>query len=105
MAGYNYVCVDSNGKKKKGQVEAVDETKALQILKNDGMIPISIVEQNIFNKKAEITLTPPVKSRDLSIFCRQLVSIISSGVSVVNALYMLGEQTENKYLRTAIKDT
>ena len=105
MAGYNYVCIDANGKKKKGQVDAVDEIKALQILKNDGMIPISVIEQNVFTKRTELDLTKPVKPRDLSVFCRQLVSIISSGVSVVNALYMLSEQTENKRLKEAIHDT
>lgn len=105
MPGFNYVYIDQKGKQKKGQMEAVDETKVLQSLKNDGYIPISIAKQNVLNKPAEIRFDPPIKPRDLSVFCRQLVSIISSGVSVVNALYMLGEQTENKRLRVAIKET
>lgn len=105
MPGFNYVYIDKNGKQKRGQMEAIDETRVLQSLKNEGYIPISIAKQNALNKRTEIHLDPPIKPRDLSVFCRQLVSIISSGVSVVNALYMLGEQTENKRLREAIKDT
>lgn len=105
MPGFNYVYIDQKGKKRKGQMEAVDETKVLQSLKNEGFLPVLVTKQNVLNKPAEINFTKPVKPRDLSVFCRQLVSIISSGVSVVNALYMLGEQTENKRLKDAIKDT
>ncbi len=44
-------------------------------------------------------------SRDLSIFCRQFVSISKAGVSIVDALEMLADQTENKELKKAIYDT
>ncbi len=44
------------------------------------------------------------KARDLSLFCRQFVSIIDAGVSVISALELLTGQTENKRLRTAIAD-
>lgn len=105
MSAYNYTYIDNKGKQKKGQMEAVDEAIVLQSIKNEGNIPISVKRQNALNKPATFNLSSPVKPRDLSIFCRQLVSIISSGVSVVNALYMLSEQTENKKLKTAIQDT
>lgn len=105
MPAYNYVYIDKKGKQKRGQMEAVDESIVLQSIKNEGNIPVSVKKQTVLNKQASIDLSSPVKPRDLSIFCRQLVSIISSGVSVVNALYMLSEQTENKKLKTAIQDT
>ena len=40
----------------------------------------------------------------MSVFCRQFASILNAGVSVVNALEMLAEQTENKNLKKAIMD-
>lgn len=41
----------------------------------------------------------------MSVFCRQFSSILKAGVSVINALEMLSEQTENKKLQEAIKRT
>ncbi len=41
----------------------------------------------------------------MSVFCRQFASILKAGVSVINALEMLGEQTENKRLKEAIERT
>ena len=44
-----------------------------------------------------------IPARDMSVFCRQFASILKAGVSVINALEMLGEQTENKRLKEAIE--
>ncbi len=41
----------------------------------------------------------------MSVFCRQFASILKAGVSVINALEMLAEQTENKRLKEAIERT
>ena len=46
-----------------------------------------------------------IPARDMSVFCRQFASILKAGVSVINALEMLGEQTENKRLKEAIERT
>lgn len=105
MQGYNYVYIDKSGKSKKGQMEAVDEARVIQSLKNEGLIPVSVEKQTALTKRTEINISAPIKPRDLSVFCRQIVSVLGSGVSIVDALMMLGEQTENKRLREAIKDT
>lgn len=56
--------------------------------------------ENALNK--EITFgTPRVKARDYAVFCRQFVAILKAGVSVINALQMMSEQTENKALKAA----
>ena len=50
-------------------------------------------------------LARKIPARDMSVFCRQFASILKAGVSVINALEMLGEQTENKRLKEAIERT
>ena len=45
-----------------------------------------------------------IPARDMSVFCRQFASILKAGVSVINALEMLGEQTENKRLKEALRE-
>lgn len=41
------------------------------------------------------------KPRDMSVFCRQFVSMTKAGVTISEALKMLTEQTENDRLREA----
>lgn len=102
MAGYEYVAVDKSGKQKKGKMEAQSEERVKEFLKNEGLIPISVKEQSFFSKDLNIG-SKKVKPRDLSIFCRQFNSILSAGVTILNALQMLADQTENKVLREAIR--
>jgi type IV pilus assembly protein PilC len=103
MASYSYIIIDKNGKEKKGTMEAATEDKVIATLRAEGYIPISVVPQNILTKDINITFGNPVKPREFSVFCRQFVSILSAGVSIINALDMLQEQTENKALSQAIK--
>ena len=105
MAGYVYVAADAAGRERRGKMEAPNEERVFQLLRADGMFPISIKEQNIFNRDLNISFTRPIKARDYSVFSRQFVSIIAAGVPILKALEMLVEQTENKELKKGIKET
>ena len=104
MNSYSYLVINKKGKVQKGSIEAIDEEKAKFLLKAEGFLPVSLEKQSFLNKDINITVGNPVKSRDLSVFCRQSVSILTAGVSVVNALDLLTQQTENKVLSEAIKE-
>lgn len=105
MAEFSYIAITKEGKERKGKMEAGDETKVRVTLRGEGLIPINVTELNLLNKDINITVGNPVKVRELSVFCRQFQSILNAGVTIVNALDMLTEQTENKVFRTAIKET
>ncbi len=105
MAGYNYVAADIRGRERKGKMEAPNEERVFQLLKAEGLYPISIKEQNIFNRDINLSITKPIKARDYSVFARQFVSIIGAGVPIIKALEMLVEQTENKVLKKGLKET
>lgn len=104
MPGYSYVAVDSRGKEKRGRMDAENREEVVRQLKNDGLIPVSIREQGVLNKEIDFSIGKKVKPRDLSVFCRQFVSITQAGVPMKEALQMLTEQTENKYLKQAVAD-
>ena len=104
MPGFTYVAVDNRGKEKRGSIEADNREKVIDILKNDGLIPVSVKEQGALNKDIDFSIGKKVKPRDLSVFCRQFVSITQAGVPMKEALQMLSEQTENKWLKRAISE-
>lgn len=100
MPGFIYRAIGNDGKEKKGNVTAVSIEQAAAKLKADGLIITKIDPETVLNKDLSFG-TPSVKPRDYSVFCRQFVSIIKAGVSVINALQMMSEQTENKALKAA----
>lgn len=104
MPSFSYMVIDNKGKEKKGTMEAANEDKVITKLRAEGLIPISVVPQSILNKEIHLSIGNPVKSRDLSVFCRQFMSILAAGVSIINALDMLQEQTDNKILAKSIKE-
>jgi type IV pilus assembly protein PilC len=103
VANYTYVIAENSGKEVKGSLEAASLEQATQILKERGSTVISLQETGALGRDVQLDLfQKKPKPRDLSVFCRQFVSIVDAGVPVLSALEMLGEQTENKVLRGAI---
>lgn len=103
MAEYQYRVITPEGKEKKGNIEAKTSEQAVALLKAQKNIVLSVEETNLMNKDINLSFGGKVTARDFSIFCRQFVSIISAGVSIVTALEMMCEQTENKKLKEALK--
>lgn len=102
MPSYQYTAINEKGKQIKGSIEAENKEKAIISLKAEGKLPLKIEEQNILNKDINFSLGSSVKTRDIAVFCRQFHSIISAGITILRALEMLAEQTNNKILRKAI---
>ena len=102
MPNYQYRIITQDGKEKKGSMDARNAEQATGILKSQGHTVVGISEANTFNKDININIGAAVKARDFSIFCRQLVSILNAGVSIIEALEMMKDATENKTLRAAL---
>lgn len=102
MAEYIYLAVTPEGKEKKGNIEAADEAKAKAMLKKDGLTPIRLSPATVLTKGINIQLGSKFKTRELAVFCRQFHSILNAGVTIIEALRMLGAQTENRIFARAI---
>ncbi len=104
MATYGYEVLDKDGKIKKGSIDADSMEKARAELKTQGMTVVSLSEQSLLTRDIEIDIGGKPTNRDLSVFCRQFVSMTKAGVTIVEAMRMLSEQTENKKLKKALDD-
>src|SRR2546421_5486474 len=103
-ATYNYSVRDKSGKLVSGTLDAENQAAVANRLKAMGYSPISINETNAGLKK-EIklpSLGSKVKLKDLAIFSRQFATMVNSGLSLLRALTILTEQTENKFLAEVI---
>ena len=61
-------------------MEAENRDEVSQQLKKDGLFPVEIKEQGVLNKEIDLSIGKKVKPRDLSVFCRQFVSITQAGL-------------------------
>lgn len=104
MPSYSYEAIDNNGKILKGSLEADDEASVKAELKRQGITPVSIREQSALNKDINIDIGGKPTTRDLSVFCRQFVAMFKAGVSMIDAMKMLTEATENKKLKKAAEE-
>ncbi len=103
---YAYSVRDKAGKLVSGTLEAESQAAVANRLKGMGYSPISINESNAGLKK-EISLPKlgsKVKLKDLAVFSRQFATMINSGLSLLRALSILTEQTENKVLAEVIAE-
>lgn len=103
MAEYTYLAVDGEGRQKRGNIVAETELLALQWLKNEDLYPIKIKKANLLTREVDFSIGKAVASKDLSVFCRQFSSMLSAGVTLLEALDMLATQTENKQMVKAIR--
>lgn len=102
MAAWGFVAIDKSGKEIKGSKEADSEEQVLRELKAQGLIVLDVTEQNALTKDISIDIGGKPTARDLSVFCRQFASITRAGVTIIEALRMLAEATENKKMQKAL---
>ncbi len=103
MAKYKYRITDKYGKEVRGTMESVSEEAAIARLKGEGSVVLDIKEyKSLSDASWNITIGNPVKKKEITIFCKQFYSILNAGVSVVEGLKMIQDQTQNKILRKAL---
>ena len=102
MAEFQYRVITPEGKEKKGTMEGKSIEQVTGVLKAQKNVILNVSEASLMNRDINFSLGGRVSARDYSIFCRQFVSIISAGVSIINALEMMRDQTENRTLKKAL---
>jgi type IV pilus assembly protein PilC len=104
MATFSYTVRDAGGQSRSGTSEAENAEILRRRLQEQGFTVTDIKQTAAGKKRAAGGGWGRVKLNDLAIFCRQFSTMIDAGVSLVRALDVLGEQTQNPKLRRMIID-
>src|SRR3954447_25540552 len=104
MAAFAYDAINSQGLDISGVIHAPDMTAAREQLQMRGLLPHSLSERTAAGEGRATAAFKKVKPKALQIFARQFATMIAAGVSVVQALVTLEDQTDDKYLREVIAD-
>jgi type IV pilus assembly protein PilC len=101
MSTYVFKAMDLAGAKARGEVEAESKQAVSDQLKGRGLIVLEIADKHA-SREIELNFLKSVSAADLAVFSRQLSTMITSGMSILRALYVLEDQTENKFLKETI---
>ena len=100
---FDYRGRDGAGKLVKGRLDASSEGAVVQRLRGMGVSPIAITESKAgTGLQTEIKIPGFEKGvglKDLAIMSRQASTMLTSGLSLLRALSILADQTENKKLK------
>jgi type IV pilus assembly protein PilC len=99
MATYAFKALDLSGGPSKGEIEASDKQAVASQLRSRGLIVVDIEEQSPANAGDILARFKKIKADELVIATRQLATMVQSGMSLLRALYVIEEQTENEKLR------
>jgi len=103
---FAYEVVDNRGRRARGKVDAANEVAAATLLRQQGLVPLSISStDSVLRKELKIPgLGGRVTLKDLAVFARQFATLTSSGMSLLRSLAVLEEQSVKPRLRKAVGD-
>ncbi|MBU3090565.1 type II secretion system F family protein [Clostridium sp. CF011] len=101
MPVFVYEAKNVQGVSLKGKMEASNERAVSMMLREKSYYPVRIKE---YKKSLNVDLSSlkMVSTKDISIFCRQFSVIVSAGISIVKAVDIVKEQTENPKLKKVL---
>ena len=101
MSTYVFKAMDLAGAPMRGQVDAESKQAVSDQLRARGLVILEIAEKHR-SRELNVDLFERITLSDLAIFSRQLATMVSSGMTILRALFVLEEQTEVKKLKAVI---
>jgi type IV pilus assembly protein PilC len=101
VATFVFKAMDLSGIPARGEVEALSKQDVAEQLKERGLIVVDIAHK-YRSRELNLELFARVKPKELAVASRQLATMVTSGMSILRALYVLENQTESKKLKETV---
>jgi general secretion pathway protein F len=101
MSAFEYTAYDAEGREKKGVIEGETARQIRQLLRGQGLTPLSVEEVAADEKRRQSrTLFPRrgISSTELALVTRQLATLVRSGMTVDTAIETVARQVERRRL-------
>lgn len=108
MAKYKYIATDSDGSEFSGVIDAPSESKAKRELADKGVNVVRITEMGGFGtgktkKGSKPLFGTGVSSANVTIFSRQLATLLKAGLPLLRALEVISRQEKNPYFKAILE--
>lgn len=108
MAKFSYTAKDKQGHTVKGDLEAPDKEHAQEILRNKGLMILKLEKSKGGGKGLSDMFSFKGKGKasldDLVIFARQMATMTGAGITIVNSLDILADQSDKEVLKQSLKE-
>lgn len=101
---YTYKVKDARGKFVEGKVEAASEAAVADKLRAMGYVPLEVRQANAgMQKEISFGRKKRIKLKDLAVFSRQFATMIDAGLTMLRALTIMADQSDNPELRRVLR--
>jgi len=108
VAAFEYVVLDAKGREKKGVTEGETPRQVRQVLRSKGLMPVSITEAAIKDKKqtdekkTAFSFQRGISATELALFTRQLATLLNASLPLEESLAAVAQQTETPRIKSMV---
>jgi general secretion pathway protein F len=107
MSVFEYIALDEKGNQRKGFIDAPGIAAARQKLREENVYPVEINQaagkkETALSGAFKINLWERVSAGEVSVFTRQLSTLLGSGMPLVPSLSILMQQAQNPLLKKSL---
>ncbi|HEX4267336.1 MAG TPA: type II secretion system inner membrane protein GspF [Steroidobacteraceae bacterium] len=104
MGAFEYIALDNAGKERKGVLEGDTPRHIRQLLRERQLLPVTVneVAQREANRQQSFSFVRRVAPADLSLFTRQLATLVRAGLPLEESLLAVSQQTEKPRVQSII---
>jgi general secretion pathway protein F len=104
MGAFEYTALDNGGKERKGVLEGDTPRHIRQLLREKQLLPVTVneVAQKEAKRQRSFSLGRGVSTGELSLFTRQLATLVRAGLPLEESLLAVSQQTEKPRIQSII---
>lgn len=111
MAKFKYIALDKEGRELSGVIESTSENRARKELAAQGFSVSRIAEVAAIASDKKVTAAKAkkplfgtgVKKENITVFSRQLSTLLKAGLPLLRALEVIGRQEKNPYFKAVVE--
>jgi general secretion pathway protein F len=104
MGAFEYTALDAGGKERTGILEGDTPRHIRQLLREKQLLPVAVSEvaQKEATRQKTFSLGRRVSAADLSLFTRQLATLVRAGLPLEESLLAVSQQTERPRIQSIV---
>jgi general secretion pathway protein F len=104
MGAFEYTALDTGGRERKGILEGDTARQVRQLLRERQLLPVTVTEvaQKEATQQRSLSLVRRVSAADLSLFTRQLATLVRAGLPLEESLLAVSQQTEKPRVQSIV---
>jgi len=104
MGAFEYTALDAGGRERTGILEGDTPRHIRQLLRERQLLPVTVSEvaQKEATRQKSFSLARRVSAADLSLFTRQLATLVRAGLPLEESLLAVSQQTEKPRVQSII---